>query len=56
LLVSGCASFTSRLLADVGFERWAQSKMEGGVQVSVVALTADEAGDAMGVNLARQDI
>jgi len=56
VLVGGCASFTPRPLAEVGFERRAQSQTDGGVQVSVVALTADEARDAMGVNLARQGI
>lgn len=56
LLVSGCASFTPHPLEDVGFERRAQTKTEGGVQVSVVALTQDEARDAMGVNLARAGI
>jgi len=57
LLVTGCgASFTPRPLEEVGFQRRAQSKTEGGVQVSVVALTEDEARDAMGVDLAREGI
>jgi hypothetical protein len=55
-LVSGCASFTPHPLADVGFERRVQSQTQGGVQVSVVALSADEARAAMGVNLARHGI
>jgi hypothetical protein len=40
----------------VGFERRALSKTEGGVQVSVVALTEQETHSAMGVELARHGI
>jgi hypothetical protein len=50
------ARFTPRPLQEVGFERRAQTKTVGGVQVSVVALSEDEARAAMGVNLAREGI
>src|SRR4029078_11761349 len=56
LLGSGCESFNPRPLAEVGFERRAQTKTEGGVEVSVVALTATEARAALGVDLARAGI
>ncbi len=53
---SGCASFNPRPLAEVGFERRAVSETDGGVTVSVVALSAQEAKGAMGVDLARRGI
>ena len=56
LLGSGCESFNPRPLEEVGFARRAQTKTEGGVEVSVVALTADEARAALGVDLARAGI
>jgi len=56
LLGSGCASFNPRPLGEVGFERRALSKTDGGVKVSVVALSEDEAGGATGVDLARRGI
>jgi LssY C-terminus len=56
LLVSGCTQFNPRPLEEVGFERRALSKTEGGVQVSVVALTEQETHSAMGVELARHGI
>jgi len=43
LLDSGCARFDPRPLGEVGFERRAVSKTDGGVTVSVVALSEDEA-------------
>jgi hypothetical protein len=56
LLWSGCASFKPRSLEEVGFERRALSKTDGGVKVSVVALSEDEASGAMGVHLAHRGI
>jgi hypothetical protein len=56
LLGSGCASFDPRPLGEVGFERRALSKTDGGVKVSVVALSEDEASGTMGVDLARRGI
>jgi hypothetical protein len=56
LLGSGCASFNPRPLGEVGFERRALSKTDGGVKVSVVALSEGEATGAMGVDLARRGI
>ena len=55
-LSSGCASFNPRPLEEVGFEQRAQSKTDGGVTVSVVALSEDEASAATGVHLARRGI
>ena len=55
-LITGCASFNPRSLEEVGFERRAQSKTDGGVRVSVVALSEDEASGATGVDLARRGI
>jgi hypothetical protein len=56
LLGSGCTSFNPRPIGEVGFERRALSKTDGGVTVSVVALSEDEARGAMGVDLARRGI
>jgi hypothetical protein len=56
LSLGGCASFDPRPLGEVGFERRALSKTDGGVKVSVVALSEDEASGAMGVDLARRGI
>jgi len=56
LLCSGCASFNPRPPEVVGFERRAVSKTDGSVTVSVVALSEDEASDAMGVDLAHRGI
>jgi hypothetical protein len=56
LLGSGCASFNPRPLAEVGFERRALSETDGGVKVSVVALSEDETSGAMGVDLSRRGI
>jgi hypothetical protein len=56
LLVGGCASFNPRPLGEVGFERRTLSKTDGSVNVSVVALSEEEASDAMGVDLARRGI
>jgi len=55
-LGSGCASFNPRPTEEVGFEKRAMSKTDGGVTVSVVALSEDEASNAMGVDLARRGI
>jgi len=46
-LSGGCASFNPRPLGEVGFERRALSTTDGGVKVSVVALSEDEASGAM---------
>jgi hypothetical protein len=56
LLASGCASFNPHPLGEVGFERRALSKTDGGVKVSVVPLSEDEAKGAMGVDLGRRGI
>jgi len=56
LLVCGCPSFDPHPLEEVGFERRAQTKTAGNVEVSVVALTETESRAAMGVNLARKGI
>jgi hypothetical protein len=56
LLPGGCASFNPRPLEEVGFERRALSKTDGGVEVEVVALSEDEAKGATGVDLARRGI
>lgn len=55
-LCCGCASFNPRPREEVGFERRALSKTDGGIKVSVVALSDDEASRATGVNLARRGI
>src|SRR4051794_5384009 len=55
-MVISWARFTPRPLGEVGFERRAQTKTVGDVQVSVVALTEAESRDAMGVDLAREGI
>ena len=52
----GCASFNPRPPEKVGFERRALTKTDGGVRVSVVALSEDEAKDVMGVDLAGRGI
>ena len=54
--IPGFARFNPRPLREVGFEQRAQSKTDGGVQVSVVALGEDEARAAMGVDLAQRGI
>jgi hypothetical protein len=56
LFASGCASFNPRSFEQVGFERRARSTTDGGVKVSVVALSEDETKGAMGVDLAGQGI
>ena len=56
LSLGGCASFNPHPLEEVGFEQRAVSKTDGGVTVSVVALSEDEASGAMGVDLARRGI
>ena len=56
LLLGGCASFNPRPSEEVGFEQRAVSKTDGGVKVSVVALSEDEASRATGVDLAHQGI
>jgi hypothetical protein len=55
-MVISWTRFTPRPLGEVGFERRAQTKTAGDVQVSVVALTEAESRDAMGVDLAREGI
>ena len=55
-LLSGCASFNHRSLEQVGFEQRALSKTDGGITVSVVALSEDETIAAVGANLAAQGI
>jgi hypothetical protein len=56
LLRAGRARFAPRPLAEVGFERRAVSGTDGGVTVSVVALSDDEARGVTGVDLAGQGI
>ena len=56
LSLGGCASFNPRPLGEVGFEQRAVSKTDGGVTVSVVALSEDEANEATGVDLKRRGI
>jgi len=57
-LVLGCTSlsFNPHPLEQVGFQRRAQTKTVGNVEVSVVALTEAETRAAMGVDLARKGI
>src|SRR5215469_11030850 len=56
LLLGGCASFNPHPFEEVGFEQRAVSKTDGGVTVSVVALSEKEARGASGVDLARRGI
>jgi hypothetical protein len=56
LLCSGCASFNPRPFSEVGFEQRAVSKTDGGVKISVVALSEHEAKGATGVDLAPRGI
>jgi hypothetical protein len=51
-LTTGCASFHPRPLDEIGFEKRAQTKTDGAVRVSVVALTKEEAQGALGVDVA----
>ena len=55
-LVSGCASFNPHPVEEVGFERRAQTKTAGNIEVSVVALTEHESRAAMGVDVASKGI
>jgi hypothetical protein len=55
-LSGGCASFNPLPLGQVGFERRALSETDGGVKVSLVALSEDEANGALGVDLAHRGI
>lgn len=52
LMLAGCASFNPRPLDEVGFEQRAQTRTDGDVRVSVVALTREEARGALGVDVA----
>jgi len=56
VLLDGCVNFNPGPLKAVGFEHRAQSKKEGGVEISVVALTESETRDATDVDLAREGI
>jgi LssY C-terminus len=53
---AGRSRFAPRRLEEVGFERRAASKTEGGVKVDVVALSDDEARGATGVDLPSEGI
>ena len=56
LSLSGCSRFNPQPIEDAPFQKRAQAQTEGGVTVSVVALTPEEARSALGFDASGDDI